>query len=482
MADWPWLVLLTIYGTCVGSFLNVVIYRLPAGLSIVRPASRCPRCGHGLAIYDNIPVLGWLWLRGRCRYCQTPISIQYPLIEALCAVLFVGMYWVDYRSGWQPGFMAGGPSGTWPALVVQLALLAVLVASTGIDARYYIIPLEATHLMTALALLVLPLSTVWLPEIELIFSNSNMTVMVPPNGVAAAFGALAGLMLAWVLLWKKVLPRSFDEEMIESMDPSSVNGEVKSSQIDETDPTDRQGLLASLLMILPLIAAVVGVAWWNGFGEPIQSADTWRAWVENSSGERSLLVHTLIGAMLGYLIVGLMYGSMRQPDEAEDILGEYPNPRWEVLKESLFLSLPIVGAVCGYWTVRYLNSEVGLSLGHGPVWSVLGAVLMGYLVGGGIIWGVRVLGTLAFGREAMGLGDVHLLAAIGAVVGPRHAVLIFFLAPFFGLASALGMMVMSRVKQVTGRVIPYGPYLAAAAVAVMALRGPIERVFVIFFS
>ncbi len=81
----------------------------------------------------------------------------------------------------------------------------------------------------------------------------------------------------------------------------------------------------------------------------------------------------------------------------------------------------------------------------------------------------------------MGLGDVHLLAAIGAVVGPQHAVWVFFVAPFFGLASAAGMMVMSRVSQATGRVIPYGPYLAGAAVVAMALRGPIERVFGIFF-
>ena len=486
MSDWPWLVLLTVYGACVGSFLNVVIYRLPAGLSVIRPASRCPHCGHGLAAYDNIPVLGWLWLRGKCRYCKTPISVQYPLIEALCAVLFVGMYWVDYHSGWQAGFMAGGPSGTWPALVVQLALLAVLVAATGIDARYYIIPLEATHLVTALALVVLPLATVWLPVIQLIYSNSNHTVVVPPNGVGAAFGGLGGLMVAWVLLWKKVLPRSFDEEMIEPSDPAAATQEANLSQIDDADPTDRQGLLAGLLMILPLIGAMIGVGWWSWFGQPMESASTQRLpgqrWILDTNEEQSLLIHTMVGAMLGYVVVGLLYGSVRQPDEAQDIVGEYPNPRGEVLKESLFLVLPLVGAMGGYWLTRYLNGEAGFSLGHGPVWSVLGSVLMGYLVGGGVIWGVRVLGTLAFGREAMGLGDVHLLAAIGAVVGPRHAVLVFFLAPFFGLASALGMMVMSRVKQVTGRVIPYGPYLAAAAVAVMALRGPIERVFVIFFS
>ena len=70
-------------GLAFGSFLNVVIYRLPRGESLSYPASRCPGCGQPIAIYDNIPVLGWLLLRGRARCCKIPISVRYPLIEAL---------------------------------------------------------------------------------------------------------------------------------------------------------------------------------------------------------------------------------------------------------------------------------------------------------------------------------------------------------------------------------------------------------------
>ncbi len=76
-------------GAAVGSFLNVVAYRLPAGLSVLHPPSRCPHCHTQLSPSENLPVLGWLWLRGRCKHCQTPISIRYPMIEAITGGLFL---------------------------------------------------------------------------------------------------------------------------------------------------------------------------------------------------------------------------------------------------------------------------------------------------------------------------------------------------------------------------------------------------------
>ncbi|WP_299411338.1 A24 family peptidase [Acaryochloris sp. IP29b_bin.148] len=79
-------------GASVGSFLNVVIYRLPANLSLLHPPSRCPQCQTPLKPYDNVPVLGWLWLKGKCRYCRTPISSRYPLVEAITALLFLGIF------------------------------------------------------------------------------------------------------------------------------------------------------------------------------------------------------------------------------------------------------------------------------------------------------------------------------------------------------------------------------------------------------
>lgn len=79
-------------GAAIGSFLNVVVYRVPAGLSILWPPSRCPKCFHQLGMGENIPILGWLLLQGKCRHCRTPISPRYPLIEAITAVIFVLVY------------------------------------------------------------------------------------------------------------------------------------------------------------------------------------------------------------------------------------------------------------------------------------------------------------------------------------------------------------------------------------------------------
>jgi leader peptidase (prepilin peptidase) / N-methyltransferase len=88
-AWWVCIVLIACLGGCVGSFLNVVLYRLPRGESIVWPGSHCPSCQHPIRPWHNLPVVGWLLLRGRCHDCKQPISIRYPLVEAAVAALFV---------------------------------------------------------------------------------------------------------------------------------------------------------------------------------------------------------------------------------------------------------------------------------------------------------------------------------------------------------------------------------------------------------
>ncbi|AFY46555.1 prepilin signal peptidase PulO-like peptidase [Nostoc sp. PCC 7524] len=81
-------------GASVGSFINVVVYRLPAGLSILWPPSRCPHCLNQLKAYDNVPVLGWVWLKGRCRYCKSKISRRYPVVEAVTGIIFLLIYFL----------------------------------------------------------------------------------------------------------------------------------------------------------------------------------------------------------------------------------------------------------------------------------------------------------------------------------------------------------------------------------------------------
>ncbi|MEM8721868.1 MAG: prepilin peptidase [Cyanobacteria bacterium P01_G01_bin.39] len=82
-----------IFGACIGSFLNVVIYRIPARISLIHPPSRCPKCLHSLGVTENVPIFGWLWLRGKCRWCQVKISSRYPIIEATTGLLYVLVFW-----------------------------------------------------------------------------------------------------------------------------------------------------------------------------------------------------------------------------------------------------------------------------------------------------------------------------------------------------------------------------------------------------
>ncbi|HET9158140.1 MAG TPA: prepilin peptidase [Myxococcaceae bacterium] len=165
MAQGPTAVALFVFGLLVGSFLNVVIARVPEGLSIVRPGSRCPRCGHALSWYENVPLLSWLALRARCRSCKAPISARYPAVELLTGLLFLGAGWAF---GW-----------SWD-LLRALLLVGFLVPLALIDLEHWIVPVGVTVLGTAAGLLsALPLG---LPLVQ-----------------ESAIGAAAGLLVFWAL-------------------------------------------------------------------------------------------------------------------------------------------------------------------------------------------------------------------------------------------------------------------------------------------
>ncbi|MBL1209930.1 prepilin peptidase, partial [Geminocystis sp. GBBB08] len=93
MANFFIYLIIFIWGACIGSFLNVVIYRIPANISLINPPSRCPKCKHLLGKTENIPVIGWLWLQGKCRWCHTAISPRYPLIEAITGLFFILVFY-----------------------------------------------------------------------------------------------------------------------------------------------------------------------------------------------------------------------------------------------------------------------------------------------------------------------------------------------------------------------------------------------------
>jgi leader peptidase (prepilin peptidase)/N-methyltransferase len=118
-----------VLGATIGSFLNVVAYRLPRKESLIRPGSRCPGCGTAIKTYDNVPVLGWLLLRGRCRSCRAPISARYPIVEATTAALAAAVVLTKHSAA---------------DVALGLVLVGVLVPTALIDLDHRIIPNRIT--------------------------------------------------------------------------------------------------------------------------------------------------------------------------------------------------------------------------------------------------------------------------------------------------------------------------------------------------
>ena len=123
--DWLPTVLAAAFGAVIGSFLNVCIHRLPHHQSVVRPPSRCPKCGHQLAWYENLPVLSYAVQRGRCRACGSPISARYPIIETVTAAMFAAAFWYF------------GPTVIFAQRVLLGCILIVLFA---IDLEHHLLP------------------------------------------------------------------------------------------------------------------------------------------------------------------------------------------------------------------------------------------------------------------------------------------------------------------------------------------------------
>lgn len=127
-----WSVVFFVFGSMVGSFLNVCIYRMPLGLSVVSPPSHCPHCKYAIPWFLNMPLITWLMLRGRCKNCAAPISARYFLVELLTGILFL-LAWLRY-----------GAAGQGGVALIMCLLLAGMLAATFIDFEHYIIPDEIT--------------------------------------------------------------------------------------------------------------------------------------------------------------------------------------------------------------------------------------------------------------------------------------------------------------------------------------------------
>ncbi|MFW5652795.1 MAG: prepilin peptidase, partial [Planctomycetota bacterium] len=414
----PYLIFIFALGGVVGSFLNVVILRLPRGENIISPPSHCPNCGHRLRWFENLPIVGYLFVKGRCTSCGRRISLQYPLIELLCAVMFGGIFVLYYMitpggptfvnhlaPPWLP---ESGFTETWPILILHLLMLAGLLGMTIIDLRTFQIPILIPTFISVLAVPIHALMPIlpgsWL---RMPLEEPGLSAWIIPLASPAALGAcllgLVGIFISTMLLRRADLRPAYHDFDL-----------------------------------------------WVGPEDPITAYPYARREIE---WELDFLGPVVIGLMLGALIGG---GLARMGGgEAADL----------------------------------------------PLWaSAMGGSLFGWFAGFGIVWAIRLLGTVGFGKEAMGLGDAYLLAAVGAVLGWVDVVLIFFIAPFFGIAGFIVQQIVASIAR--GRSdgsrdgaetatsgpdnasgdasaseltelpwweapLPYGPWLALATVVVM---------------
>jgi leader peptidase (prepilin peptidase)/N-methyltransferase len=393
--EWIWAVFVFMLGCCIGSFLNVVIYRLPRERSLVSPGSACPHCGKPIRFYDNIPLVSWIVLRAKCRNCKAPISPRYFVVELLTGLVFLGLYIIYFHTSLRPVLHDPALHGTWLVYVLHLILLSAFIAASGIDLELWIIPLSICWLVTGAGLIGSAVAGYAIPP-QVIAEYKLLPLATARTG-ALALGAAIGLGMSGLLLKTGLLKRSYECAAAEVHDQLAV---AKGS---------------------------------DGGSVPVGSGAS---------------------------------------EEAEF------NHRLEALREVVFL-LPII--LCAFIASAIVQKPGPIGqwwshlLAHPVAAGLLGSVF-GYFVGCGVVWATRIFGTLAFGKEAMGLGDVHLMGAAGAVVGPLMVVIAFFIAPFFGLSWALFQMLFKKIRQ-----IPYGPFLSLAVFTVMIFHdwilGRIDRMF-----
>jgi prepilin signal peptidase PulO-like enzyme (type II secretory pathway) len=432
---WLMAVFLFLLGCCVGSFLNVVIWRLPARgtpvtfnnhtapLTLSWPPSHCPLCQQGIAWYRNIPVLGWLMLRGRCHTCQAPISARYPLVELGTGFIYLSLYLGFFYANWNHGAEPGILGGAVP-MILYLVFVSCLLAASAIDADFFIIPLNIPYLIMGVSLA------------SCIFGSPKMLPSVTPESFwgKLAIGGTLGLVFSNVLLYLQILPRSFSTPQDHSSVPESAP--------------------------LPLIPPpTLKKSWPQMTAGFIIAASVPLAWILCSAKVAALV--TMLAGILIFL-VGVLPRPMGAPDDSQEVLDESAdvNVRREMRKEILFLLPPIGLAI--------LIAILPVSFPAWPWLARLLGVLLGLLVGGGMIWAIRILGSLIVGRVAMGAADAPLMAAIGAVVGAPAVIVAFFLAPILGLLWAVVLKFQGKPN-----VLPYGPWLSMAAILTLFIGQPV---------
>lgn len=452
--------LIWLLGLCVGSFLNVVVYRLPRGLSVNQPRrSFCPACERPIAWYDNIPVVSWLLLRARCRECRQAISVQYPLIEAVTGVAFVLVYHLlVVREA-----RVGVTDATWhdAALIASwLTLAAVMIVCAAMDLFSYMIDVRVTNVCVAAGIV---LHVLWPMS-----AGTGGFVETGRSTLAAAAAAafLVGILMLALTVWREPEPEP------EQDDPAAADEERVGSEAPRS---------------------LVAAAGWLGV---LTLAAVWLLAAPLLSGEATAGLQFLavpVALLVIFAVTVIAGGQEREADqEIQDAIEEEsPHARRVVLAELLWLTPSILAAAGVLLLFHYVpntadawSEAAGWQIGAtasgtestpggtraltplaGAAYAILGAV-----VAAAAGWVLRIFFTLALGREAFGVGDIYILAAAGAAAGWDIALLGLLFSVFLALA---GWMVSLLLKR-TG-MIPFGPWLGLGFVAALWLNRPAHQ-------
>lgn len=438
-------VVVWLLGLAVGSFLNVVVYRLPRGLSIGEPVwSFCPHCKRTLAWFDNLPVLGWLLVRGRCRYCHAPVSVQYPLVEAATGLVFVVVHHLIFVDKARYGLSDPQLPLDWPVLAAWLVLAAALIACAAMDIVSYMIDTSVTNWAAGLGLALL---VIW-PNAQL--HQAEAASAWGAGALAACAVALGAL---WWTVWRQ-REKPADEQA--GAEPAG-EADADSAGSAATAPAGGAWSVAGVLLFVAiaglLLAATAGLV-------PAKYA--------------SGLVPSGLLALL--VVMAVSGGQPRQADAElhEAIEAEAPQARRLILSELAWLSPSILAGALVAWLVF---QSVAAEAWRGAVaWKLPGGLMpltgaayaaLSLVVAAGAGWAIRIVFTLILGREAFGLGDIYILAAIGAAAGWDIALLSFLLAVPIALAAWLLGLLAKR-----SAMIAFGPPLALGALAALWLSRP----------
>jgi prepilin signal peptidase PulO-like enzyme (type II secretory pathway) len=461
-------------GAVVGSFLNVVIYRLPLGLSIFSPKwSFCPNCRETIRPTDNVPIFGWLRLKGRCRYCTAPIAFIYPVIECLTTLAFVAIWDILFTAKLVPGVIS--LAADWPVALAYLALFAGLLASAAMDIESYTIDIRISVVVMVVA--VLGHGIRGIPAAALATPVEHPLGLLPPGlcVVAAAMG------LAWLIGWAISTARHRDK--FEPDATAAISGGSSAPQVGESSESAAPQTVSSAPAIrfqpIPIIfltlVIIVLLAWQR-------LAPAAPAHLAMSAG----MLRGLI-AFGVFMCVLILASWIHRPADAEivhEIESARHTARSVAIRElATFAPAILVGLGVYYLSRRssplniqsdwsdvrktYLTSWPWVSFAAGGLHAVAGMVF-----GSALGWTVRILGTLAFGKEAFGTGDIYLMGAIGAAAGVPNLVFGFFLSALLALVG-----VVATLFHKSSRAIPFGPWLALGSFVALLLEGSLLEFF-----